>query len=117
MSNRWCASVAMLCPAAHRAAAAQTASGNEADASPDFFSRPVGPIGADEPSYYLAHSRIRDVALAALPQLEIQYPGAVWTLTAHDDDSPEQAAARPTVDAWLESLGLTYLDTSPDQED
>lgn len=110
----WIASVAMLCPSHHRAAAASTAaalSDNPADDTPLFFGRPVGAAGALLPSHYLAHSRIRAVALAALPQLEHQYPGAVWTITAHDDDSPEQAAARPTVDGWLESLGLVFLDT------
>lgn len=113
MSN-WVASVALLCPAAHRASAALTAcalSGNAADAAPEFFSRPVGPPGAQEPTHYLAHSRIRDVALAALPQLEEQYPGALWVITEHSGDSLEQPVIRPSVFMWLESLNLTFLDT------
>ena len=113
MTHRWCASVAMLAPDNYRAQAAVTAaqmSGNAADAVPEFFSRPVGPAGASRPWFWLAHSRILESVLDVLPAMEALYPGARWTVTQHDDDTPEQAAGRQDVATWLASQGLVFLD-------
>lgn len=113
MSNRWVASVIMLCPSQYRVAAAQTAaalSGNQADAQPLFFSRPVTFIDQSEPLYYLSHSRMREAVLVALPNLSIQFPGALYYITQHDDDADEQASQRLTTEQWLNSLGLKFLD-------
>jgi len=33
-------------------------------------------------------------------------PGSLWHVTAHDDDTAEQGAARLSVDAWLHTQGL-----------
>lgn len=109
-TNRWVASVAMLCPAQFRALAAATAaslSGNPEDNDPRFCSREVGLKDSSEVSYYLAHSRIREKVLIALPALPVQFPGALYILTSHDD-YPESVYL--TVDEWMDSLGLEFKD-------
>lgn len=113
MSSPWCATVAMLCPAAARPAAAIVAAhftGNPADTSPSFFLRPVGLVGAPDVLFYVAHSRIRAHVLEALPALEVQFPGAQWAITQHDGDGPD--SARPSLTSWLAWMGLEFKDQS-----
>ena len=110
MSKRWVANVCMLCPAVYRKQAATVAasfSANPFDDTPKFFSREVGEIGKPEVTHYLAHSRIREQVLAAFPALPLQFPGALYQVTSHDD-FPEKVY--PTVRAWLLSLGLELKD-------
>lgn len=109
-TNRWVANVVMLCPAQFRALAAATAaslSGNPSDADPRFFSREVGMKGSNEVTYYLAHSRIREKILIELPALPVNFPGAIYILTSHDD-YPDSVYL--TVEEWLDSLGLEFKD-------
>lgn len=107
MTNRWVASVAMLCPLEHRMAAAQTAaamSGNPNDADVRFFSRPIVEIGGTEITHYLAHSRLRESVLAQLDALRIIYPGAEYVITQHDDH-PELDV---NIDEWLATFNLEF---------
>lgn len=109
-TNRWIANVAMLCPAQFRSVAAATAaalSGNPVDSDPAFFSREVGLKGSSDVTYYLAHSRIREKVLIALPALPVQFPGALYILTRHDDYPDNNYL---TVREWLDSLGLEFKD-------
>lgn len=117
MTNRWVASVVMLCPVQHRTLAAATAatmSNKPADNTPQFFSRPVGAVGSTEATYYLAHSRMRENVLAGLPMLAIQFPGALYSITQHDEDGEEEVSQRLTVDQWSANLGLYFLDSVDD---
>lgn len=117
---RWIANVAMLCPTQHRTLAAATAatmSNNPADNTPQFFSRPVGAVGSTEATYYLAHSRMRENVLVGLPMLAIQFPGALYSITQHDEDSEEQSQARMDARQWLDSLGLHFLDEVDDESE
>lgn len=110
MDNSWIASVCMLCPAQFRTVAAATAaalSGNAEDNTPQFFSREVGLKGSSEVTYYLSHSRIRRKVLNALPALPVQFPGALYILTNHDDYPDNNYL---TVREWLDSLGLEFKD-------
>lgn len=105
----WIAHVLLITPAAHRALAAELmarASGNAADAAPEAFSAPICAAGGGEVTHYACHTRVRAATLAALPQLAGAIPGALWHVTAHDNDTAEQAAARLGVDAWLGTQGL-----------
>lgn len=114
MSNRWIASIALLCPAEHREAASKTAAsitGNPADVSPEFFSRAVGALGSEEVTHYLAHTRIREKALAMLPALAKQYPGAVWVLTQHE----AAPIGKVSVEEWLAGQGLSFIDHPEDE--
>jgi hypothetical protein len=89
-------------------------SGNPADASPSAFSVPV--CAAGDPvvvTHWACHTRVRASTLAALPQLAALIPGALWHITAHDDDSP--GTARAGVADWLATQGL-QLYTPPDEE-
>lgn len=113
-NERWLASVAMLCPVEHRDRACFAAAqftGNPLDATPDFWSVPVYDSN-EEIKYYLAHSRVRGVVLQYFPSLTVQFPGAQYILTQHDD-YPE--ANYLSVDQWLESLGL-HLAPAHDDE-
>lgn len=114
--NRWIAHVLLVAPAAHRAAAAQLyghATGRAEDATPQTYSIPLTAAGGVEITHYACHTRIHAATLAALPQLAKAIPGALWLVTAHDDD--EAASKRPSVEAWLATHGLEIL--QPDQEE
>ena len=106
MSNRWICNIAMLCPSGHRTSAAAMASQmsqNPADNTPKFFSKEVGPIGSEEVSYYLAHSRMRELVLSQMPALAILFPGAKYLVTSHDE-FPD--AEYQTIEEWLLSMNL-----------
>jgi len=114
MSNRWICNVCMLCPTIYRvqaAAVAASLSKNTFDNTPQFFSREVGEIGNPEVTYYLAHSRMREHVLAAMPALPPQFPGALYQITSHDDFPNE---VYPSVQDWLLSLGLEFKNESED---
>lgn len=122
-TNKWICNVVMLCPMGLRSAAATMASmmsGNPMDNSPEFFSRAVCPIGSEVVTHYLAHSRMREKVLDQLPMISTMFDGALYYVTQHDEDSPEQSADRLTVDQWLETLGLQLFvevdDELPDDE-
>lgn len=107
--NRWIEHALLVTPAAHRAAAAQLyghATGRAEDATPQTYSIPLTAAGGGEVTHYGCHTRIRAATLAALPQLAAAVPGALWHVTAHDDDTIEQAAARLSAAAWLDTQGL-----------
>ena len=117
MSNQWIAHALLVTPAAHRAAAAQLyghATGRAEDATPQAYSIPLTAAGGGEITHHACHTRIREGTLAALPQLAATIPGSLWVVTAHDDDTPPERAARPTVEAWLTAQGLA-LYTPPDE--
>lgn len=108
MSNRWICTVAMLVPEAARtntATMASMMSGNQLDNTPDFFTVPVCPIGTAIPTHFLAHSRMRESVLLALPNLLVYFPGAAYYVTNHDDDG----ASALNVEEWLSSFGLETL--------
>jgi hypothetical protein len=105
----WIAHALLVVPAAHRALAAQlyaSATGRVEDAAPETFSVRLCASGGAEVTHYAAHTRIRDTTLAALGQLAAAIPGGLWVVTAHDEDTADQAAARLSVDAWLATQGL-----------
>lgn len=105
MTNRWIASVAMIVPVELREQAAIVSSqmsSNINDSSPLFFSRAVVNIETNQITHYLAHSRIREAVLQQLPQIKSSFPGAEYYVTQHD----EIIESRPTIDQWLESMGL-----------
>ncbi len=111
MRNEWKAYVAMLCPVAVLEEASRTASqmsGNQADATVHFFSRPVGLMTGGVVTHYLAHSRIREVVLSVLPSLGESFPGSDWIVTDHDDNP--SLVSKMTIEEWLESKGLRLLD-------
>lgn len=117
MNDRWIANVLLVTPVANRAAAAQLygqATGRVEDATPATYSIPLTAAGGGEITHYACHTRIRASTLAALPQLAKAIPGSLWVVTAHDDDTPPERAARPTVDAWLATHGLEIQ--TPEQE-
>lgn len=106
---RWIAHVLLVTPATHRAAAAQLyghATGRAEDATPQTYAIALTAIGGGSVTHWACHSRIRAATLAALPQLASAIPGALGHVTAHDDDTIEQAAARLGVEAWLDTQGL-----------
>jgi hypothetical protein len=119
MTNRWIAHTLLVTPAAHRAVAAglmAQVTGAAADASPESFSIALTELLAGgEVTHYACHTRIREQTLAALPDLALAIPGALWVVTAHDDDTSEQAAARMDMLDWLATQGLA-LHTSPDED-
>lgn len=106
---RWVGDVAMLCPSNLREIAAATAaglSGNVADNTPLFFSRPVRAIGGSEVIYYMAHSRVRENVYSKFPKLKQAFPGAEYCLTRKEGDE----STRVNVYEWLASLGLEFAD-------
>lgn len=115
--TRWCAYTLLVVPAAHRAAAAQLfaqVSGNPGDAQPEAFGVALTALEGGEVTHWATHTRVRASTLAALPQLAHLVPGAQWCVTAHDDDTPEQAAARLSVADFLETHRLAMA--SPIEE-
>lgn len=118
MTHRWTAHALLVAPAAHRHAAAALlaqVTGNPADASPESFSVALVALAGGEVTHWATHTRIREQTLAALPQLALAIPGASWHVTAHDDDTTEQAAARLSAADWLTTQGLA-LYAPPDED-
>lgn len=116
--NRWIAHALLVTPAAHRATAAALVAqvtGNPADAAPESFSAALTALDGADVTHYAAHTRIRESTLAALPQLALAIPGASWHVTAHDDDTESQAAARLDLRSWLTTQGLRIY-TPPDED-
>lgn len=115
--DRWVAHALLITPAAHRAVAAQLyghATGRAEDSTPDTYSIALTAAGGGEITHYACHTRIRAGTLAALPQLAATIPGALWLVTAHDDDDAEATALRPDVSTWLAEHGLEIH--TPEQE-
>jgi hypothetical protein len=109
MTNRWIAHTLLVTPAAHRAVAAglmAQVTGAAADASPESFSIALTAPSSAVVTHYAALTRIREQTLSALPDLALTIPGALWVVTAHDDDTDEQAAARMDMPDWLATQGL-----------
>lgn len=50
-----------------------------------------------------------------MPQLAALIPGSLWHVTRHDDDTPEQAAERLPVDAYLATQGLALHSASEEE--
>lgn len=99
----WMAFVALITPVALRAEAAHLfalASGNPADDDPATFSVALSPEAdpTATPTHYACHTRVRGTTLAQLPAMATAIPGSIWGITAHDDDTPEERAAR--MDFW-----------------
>lgn len=116
----WIAHVLLVTPATHRTAAAQLyghATGRAEDATPATYSIALTAAGEGEITHYACHTRIREGTLAALPQLAAAIPGSLWVVTAHDDDTPQQRAARPTVEAWLTAQGLALYTPEEDHDE
>lgn len=116
----WIAHALLVTPATHRAAAAQLyghATGRAEDATPQTYSIPLTAAGGDEITHYACHTRIRAATLAALPQLAAAIPGSLWVVTAHDGDTPQQRAERPTVESWLTAQGLALYTPEEEQDD
>jgi len=88
---------------------------NPADASPDFFSRPLQSIGGrpGEITHYMACSMATQITIDRLPALEGLFPGAAWTIWRYANER------RPRVEigAWLADLGLEYVPDPPEEED
>lgn len=117
MDDQWIAHALLVVPAAHRAAAAQIfaqVSGNAADAAPEAFGVALAALEGGEVTHWATHTRVRASTLEALPQLAHLVPGALWCVTAHDDDTPEQADARASVADFLETHRLAIA--SPIEE-
>lgn len=96
--------VLLLVPVLYLEAAALAAaqlSGNESDASTDFFARQVVDEGGAV-THHLAATFVSEAALAALPALSASFPGSDWVLYR------KNGARSPSVDlnAWLEDHGL-----------
>jgi hypothetical protein len=107
--NRWIAHALLVTPAAYRAAAANLVAqvtGNPHDAVPESFIAALTASAGGEITHYACLTRIREQTLAALPDLALTIPGALWVVTAHDDDTDEQAAARMDMPDWLATQGL-----------
>ena len=117
--TRWIASVALLVPA-HLAGAAAligaSLSGNDADADAGaFYARRLRTIGSEAVTHRLAHTRMRGVVLALLPDLEAELPGCVWWITRWDrDDPPPRPVA--SVEAELARRGLAWADQDKDED-
>lgn len=98
----------LVTPTAYRTSAAALfaqASGNPADAQPGSFGVAVCAAAAPTTvTHWACHTRVRASTLAALPQLAALIPGALWHVTAHDDDTPH--TARLSVADWLATQGL-----------
>lgn len=121
-TKRYVANVAMLCPAAAREAACVRAAqltGNPGDATLAFWSVPVY-NESGEVSYYLGHARVSQVVLQLFPALQIEFPGALYILT-HHDDYPEDDYL--TITEWLSGLNLSIPEhegpagAAPDADD
>lgn len=91
--------------------------GNPHDAAPESFGVPLCAADGAGITHWAAHTRVRDATLAALPQLAAAVPGALWVVTAHDDDTPQQRAGRPTVGAWLTAQELAPYTPEEDQDE
>lgn len=116
----WIAHALLVVPDEHRAAAAQlyaSATGRIEDATPQTFSVALVGIEGGPVTHWACHTRIRRQTLAALPQLAGAIPGALWCVTAHDEDTASQAAARLGVDAWLATQGLVRWYEAEEGED
>lgn len=107
--DAWIANVLLVAPAAHRALAAHLfgqATGRLEDAAPEAFGVRLCALGGGEVTHWACHTRIRRSTLAALPQLAALVPGALWCVTAHDDDTELERAARASVVDFLAAHGL-----------
>ena len=116
----WIAHVLLVTPATHRAAAAALygrATGRAEDSTPATYSIALTATGGGPVTHYACHTRIRAATLAALPQLAAAIPGSLWVVTAHDDDTPQQRAERPTVESFLASCGLALYTPEEDQDE
>jgi len=114
----WIARVALVCPAHLRAAAAETSaamSGNDADAALDgaaFYSRALRDLHG-EVTHYLAVTAVRRSTLAALPWLQVHYPGALWWVVDWYDDEPWTGDVVSLADG-LASYGLVLVEEEGD---
>lgn len=118
MIDPWIASALLVTPAAHRTAAAALVAqvtGNAHDAEPESFGVALTALDGGEVTHYACHTRMRAQTLDALPTLALVIPGALWAVTAHDDDTNEQAAARASVATYLATHELA-LYTPPDED-
>jgi len=115
--TRWIATVFMLCPVALRSDAVLVAaqmSGNDADATDDFFSIEIEDLEGNL-VYYAAHSPIRGVVLSQLHVLETQFPGALWCITRWGrSDDPIRSLTTPA--NILESLGVRLKEIIEEEE-
>jgi len=116
MSNPvYVAHILMVCPSDLRAQAAAVAaqlSGNPADNTPEFFSRPLQTIATGEVTHYLSCSMATQVTIDTLPALESQFPGAAWTIWRYADER------LPSVEVatWIADLGLEYVPDPPEED-
>lgn len=118
--NRWIAHALLVTPAAQRTAAAQLyghATGRAEDATPQTYSIALTAAGGGPITHYACHTRIRESTLAALPQLAAAIPGSLWVITDHDNDTPQQRAARPTVESFLAAQGLALYTPEEEQDE
>ena len=87
--NIWVANVFMVCPAESLDSAmlfASQMSGNPKDNTKNFFSIPLSTDGKGV-THWGAHTRIRKVVLDQLPAIRTMFPGAIFCITNHDDES------------------------------
>lgn len=109
MKTQWIASVCLITPSPLRAAAAiiaSSTSGRSEDSSPEFFSVPLYPLegSSEDPSHYLAHTRVRKDVLERLEGLSQALPGSAWTVTEHEDPS----VVCEGIEVFLGRMGLGY---------